>query len=92
MYESIRPLYLQLYTHVRRVLRDKFGTDAVSADGPIPVHLLGKSASTSGHMVSLMGNIFFFLNNVSTLQCIKSLHPISKIYTYFKNEVMMSVK
>jgi hypothetical protein len=42
MYENIRPLYLQLYARVRRILREKFGTVAVSCDGPIPVHLLGK--------------------------------------------------
>uniref|UniRef100_A0A2S2R2E7 Angiotensin-converting enzyme n=1 Tax=Sipha flava TaxID=143950 RepID=A0A2S2R2E7_9HEMI len=41
MYENIRPLYLQLYARVRRILREKFGTVAVSCDGPIPVHLLG---------------------------------------------------
>ena len=42
MYEAIRPLYLHLYTHVRKILRAKFGTATVSANGPIPVHLLGK--------------------------------------------------
>ncbi|XP_001948448.3 angiotensin-converting enzyme isoform X1 [Acyrthosiphon pisum] len=41
MYEGIRPLYLHLYTHVRKILREKFGTATVSANGPIPVHLLG---------------------------------------------------
>lgn len=42
MYEGIRPLYEQLFTHVRKVLRAKFGSDAVSADGPVPAHLLGE--------------------------------------------------
>lgn len=42
MYEDIKPLYLQLYTHVRKMLRNKFGEFIVSADRPIPVHLLGK--------------------------------------------------
>ncbi|XP_050053310.1 angiotensin-converting enzyme-like isoform X3 [Aphis gossypii] len=41
MYEGIRPLYLHIYTHVRKILREKFGTAAVSANGPVPVHLLG---------------------------------------------------
>ncbi|KAF0765919.1 angiotensin-converting enzyme-like isoform X2 [Aphis craccivora] len=41
MYEGIRPLYLHIYTHVRKILRKKFGTATVSANGPIPVHLLG---------------------------------------------------
>lgn len=42
MYETVKPLYLQLYTRVRKVLRDKFGTAAVPSKGPVPVHLLGK--------------------------------------------------
>ncbi|XP_026811195.1 LOW QUALITY PROTEIN: angiotensin-converting enzyme-like [Rhopalosiphum maidis] len=41
MYEGIRPLYLHVYTHVRKILREKFGIATVSANGPIPVHLLG---------------------------------------------------
>lgn len=42
MYESIKPLYMQLHTRARKVLRDKFGAFIVPIDGPIPVHLLGK--------------------------------------------------
>lgn len=42
MYKHIKPLYSQLFTRVRKVLRDKFGPAVVSQDGPIPVHLLGK--------------------------------------------------
>ncbi|XP_025209203.1 angiotensin-converting enzyme-like isoform X2 [Melanaphis sacchari] len=41
MYEGIRPLYLHIYTHIRKILRKKFGTATLSAHGPIPVHLLG---------------------------------------------------
>lgn len=42
MYEDVKPLYAQLHAHVRKILRDKYGTAAVSSDGPIPVHLLGE--------------------------------------------------
>ncbi|XP_050438874.1 angiotensin-converting enzyme-like isoform X2 [Adelges cooleyi] len=41
IYENIKPLYLQLYTYVRKLLRNKFGPNTVAAKGPIPVHLLG---------------------------------------------------
>ncbi|CAG0883552.1 unnamed protein product, partial [Darwinula stevensoni] len=41
MWETVRPLYEQLHSYVRRNLREKYGEDKVSADGPIPAHLLG---------------------------------------------------
>ncbi|CAG0883553.1 unnamed protein product [Darwinula stevensoni] len=42
MWETVRPLYEQLHSYVRRNLREKYGEDKVSADGPIPAHLFGK--------------------------------------------------
>ncbi|CAG0889487.1 unnamed protein product [Darwinula stevensoni] len=41
LWETVRPLYEQLHAYVRRKLREKYGEDKVSADGPIPAHLLG---------------------------------------------------
>ena len=41
LWEQVRPLYLSLHAYVRRKLREKYGADAVPADGPIPAHLLG---------------------------------------------------
>ncbi|XP_050527997.1 angiotensin-converting enzyme-like [Daktulosphaira vitifoliae] len=41
IYKSIKPLYVQLFTYVRKILRDKFGSNIVTAKNPIPVHLLG---------------------------------------------------
>lgn len=41
LYEEIRPLYLNLHSYVRKILRAKYGSVTVSHDGPIPVHLLG---------------------------------------------------
>ena len=41
LWEQVRPLYVSLHAYVRSRLRDKYGADAVSADGPIPAHLLG---------------------------------------------------
>ena len=42
LWKTVRPLYEQLHAYVRRKLREKYGKDKVSADGPIPAHLLSK--------------------------------------------------
>jgi peptidyl-dipeptidase A len=41
LWDQLRPLYLSLHAYVRGQLRKKYGNDAVSANGPIPAHLLG---------------------------------------------------
>ncbi|XP_011148683.1 angiotensin-converting enzyme [Harpegnathos saltator] len=41
LWQQLKPLYLQLHAYVRRELREKYGEDLVSKDGPIPAHLLG---------------------------------------------------
>uniref|UniRef100_A0A218QXF0 Angiotensin-converting enzyme n=1 Tax=Tityus serrulatus TaxID=6887 RepID=A0A218QXF0_TITSE len=41
LWQQIRPLYQQLHAYVRRRLIEKYGNDKISADGPIPAHLLG---------------------------------------------------
>jgi len=40
LWEQLKPLYLSLHAYVRTKLHEKYGA-AVSADGPIPAHLLG---------------------------------------------------
>ena len=42
LWETVKPLYQQLHAYVRRKLRETYGKDKVSVDGPIPAHLLGK--------------------------------------------------
>jgi peptidyl-dipeptidase A len=41
LWDQVRPLYLSLHAYVRSRLREKYGPDAVPANGPIPAHLLG---------------------------------------------------
>jgi len=41
LWDQVRPLYLSLHAYVRNRLREKYGPDAVPANGPIPAHLLG---------------------------------------------------
>ena len=41
LWGQVQPLYDALHAHVRARLREKYGPDAVPADGPIPAHLLG---------------------------------------------------
>ncbi|XP_043197042.1 angiotensin-converting enzyme-like isoform X2 [Amphibalanus amphitrite] len=47
LYEEIKPLYQQLHALVRAQLRSYYGPQLVSADGPIPAHLLGNLWSQS---------------------------------------------
>ncbi|XP_055331231.1 angiotensin-converting enzyme-like [Paramacrobiotus metropolitanus] len=41
LWQQIRPLYLQLFTYVRRKLIQHFPKENLSATGPVPAHLLG---------------------------------------------------
>ncbi|MCP4679995.1 MAG: M2 family metallopeptidase [Deltaproteobacteria bacterium] len=41
LWNQVRPLYEQLHCFMRAKLGEKYGTDKVPADGPIPAHLLG---------------------------------------------------
>src|SRR5450755_1841895 len=41
LWEQVRPLYLSLHAYIRTKLREQYGPDVVTADGPIPAHLLG---------------------------------------------------
>ena len=38
---QLKPLYEQLHCYVRRKLGERYGTERVPQDGPIPAHLLG---------------------------------------------------
>ncbi len=41
LWEQVRPLYMSLHAYVRAKLREKYGDTIVSANGPIPAHLVG---------------------------------------------------
>jgi peptidyl-dipeptidase A len=41
LWQQVRPLYVQLHAYVRWKLREKYGAQAVPANGPIPADLLG---------------------------------------------------
>jgi peptidyl-dipeptidase A len=41
LWEQLKPLYLSLHAYVRGQLRKKYGNELVTANGPIPAHLLG---------------------------------------------------
>jgi peptidyl-dipeptidase A len=41
LWAQVQPLYEALHCHVRARLGEKYGTDVVPADGPIPAQLLG---------------------------------------------------
>ncbi|MFQ5694682.1 MAG: M2 family metallopeptidase, partial [Terriglobia bacterium] len=47
LWNQLRPLYLALHAHVRARLGEKYGTDVVPPDGPLPAHLLGNMWSQS---------------------------------------------
>ena len=41
LWQQVKPLYDSLYTYTRHKLAEKYGTNVVSEDKPIPAHLLG---------------------------------------------------
>ena len=47
LWQQVKPLYVALHTYTRYKLRATYGADVVSANGPIPAHLLGNMWSQS---------------------------------------------
>ncbi|MCI4357400.1 MAG: M2 family metallopeptidase [Thermoplasmata archaeon] len=41
LWQQVAPLYKELHAYVRRKLRETYGDEAVSKDGPVPAHLFG---------------------------------------------------
>lgn len=41
LWQQVKPLYDSLYTYTRRKLSEKYGSQVVALDKPIPAHLLG---------------------------------------------------
>ncbi|MFC3031641.1 M2 family metallopeptidase [Pseudoalteromonas fenneropenaei] len=55
---QIKPLYDSLHCHVRAKLGEKYGTDKVPQDKPIPAHLLGNMwAQTWGNIYDLVAPV-----------------------------------
>jgi peptidyl-dipeptidase A len=56
LWNQVRPLYLSLHTFVRSKLAEKYGTNVVPPNGPIPAHLLGNPwAQEWGYTYDLLG-------------------------------------
>jgi peptidyl-dipeptidase A len=56
LWQQVRPLYLSLHTYVRARLVQKYGSQVVSADGPIPADLLGNPwAQEWGNIFPILG-------------------------------------
>jgi peptidyl-dipeptidase A len=56
LWSQVRPLYEALHCHVRAKLAERYGTDVVPAQGPIPAHLLGNMwAQSWGNVYDLVG-------------------------------------
>ena len=56
LWNQVKPLYLSLHTFVRSKLAEKYGTNVVPPNGPIPAHLLGNPwAQEWGNTYDLLG-------------------------------------
>jgi len=56
LWQQVRPLYLSLHTYVRARLVQKYGSQVVPPDGPIPAHLLGNPwAQEWGNIFPILG-------------------------------------
>jgi len=55
LWQQVKPLYDSLYTYTRRKLSEKYGSNVVPLDKPIPAHLLGNMwAQTWGNVYSIL--------------------------------------
>jgi peptidyl-dipeptidase A len=55
LWQQVKPLYDSLYTYTRRKLSEKYGSQVVPPNGPIPAHLLGNMwAQTWGNIYPLL--------------------------------------
>jgi peptidyl-dipeptidase A len=43
LWTTLAPLYRQLHAYVRRRLVERYGSERVRSDGPLPAHLLGEN-------------------------------------------------
>jgi peptidyl-dipeptidase A len=58
LWGQVQPLYEALHCHVRASLTDRYGSDVVPEDQPIPAHLLGNMWSQSwGNIYDLAGPV-----------------------------------
>jgi len=56
LWNQVKPLYISLHTFVRWKLAEKYGSNIVPPDGPIPAHLLGNPwAQQWGNIYDLLG-------------------------------------
>lgn len=56
LWEQVKPLYEAIHCHVRAKLAERYGTDVVDPQGPIPAHLLGNMWSqTWANVYDLVG-------------------------------------
>lgn len=51
IYHQLQPLYLNLHAYVRRALYNKYGSQHINLNGPIPAHLLGNMWAQSWNNV-----------------------------------------
>jgi peptidyl-dipeptidase A len=55
LWQQVKPLYDSLYTYTRRKLSEKYGSNVVPLDKPIPAHLLGNMwAQTWGNVYPIL--------------------------------------
>jgi len=55
LWQQVKPLYDSLYTYTRRKLSEKYGSNVVALDKPIPAHLLGNMwAQTWGNVYPIL--------------------------------------
>ncbi|GAB4245017.1 MAG: M2 family metallopeptidase [Acidobacteriota bacterium] len=56
LWQEVRPLYESLHCYVRRKLAERYGSDVVPDQGPIPAHLLGNMWSQQwGNIYDIVG-------------------------------------
>jgi hypothetical protein len=49
LWTNVAPLYRQLHAYVRRRLVERYGSERVRPDGPLPAHLLGENMLNRGY-------------------------------------------
>ncbi|MBO0720664.1 MAG: M2 family metallopeptidase, partial [Blastocatellia bacterium] len=82
LWQQLKPLYDSLHTYVRAKLRQKYGAAVVSADGPIPAHLLGNMWSQQ------WGNIYDIVKPETTA----TGYDLTKILAARKTDAKQMVK
>lgn len=70
-WESVKPLYEELHTYVRRKLRELYGPEKINSAAPLPSHVLGTHKRLINTIWEILSLTFFFMDSWWNINSLK---------------------